>query len=119
MFGDPAQLQPVGPHIWTDQLFGPFQVAVLKETKRQSDIVFIQLLNRMRLGALTDEDWDLLHSRRISYEQLDQMDLQNGAVLFPTNAFRKEYNERELRKHPGEKFTYIAQVNDSFVFLWC
>ncbi len=114
MFGDPAQLQPVGPHIWIDRLFGLFQVAVLKESKRQSDPRFIDLLNRMRRDAMTDADWALLHTRMISSETLDGMDLEEGAVLFPTNVLRRRYNEQKLAKLPGQKYTFIAQVRRLF-----
>ncbi|OWA54846.1 hypothetical protein BV898_19239 [Hypsibius exemplaris] len=59
LLGDPAQLQAVGKHIWREDQFKMFQVVVLREVKRQSDTPFIELLNRMRLGNLTDADMQM------------------------------------------------------------
>ncbi|OQV24828.1 putative ATP-dependent DNA helicase PIF1 [Hypsibius exemplaris] len=86
---DPAQLQVVGKHIWRKDQFSIFQVVVLREVKRQSDTPFIELLNRMRLGNLTDADTQILATRFITREKLIELDMTRGAVLFP---FRKEKN---------------------------
>ena len=110
LFGDPAQLQPIGRHIWTNKHFLPFQVAVLRESKRQNEPHFIELLNRMRVNKLTDKDWEVLKSRVISLQQLEKMDLDNGRVLFPTNARRQNYNEGVLKKMPGDQVKFLANV---------
>ena len=114
LFGDPAQLQPIGRHIWTNKHFLPFQVAVLRESKRQNEPQFIGLLNRMRINQLTDEDWEVLRSRLITMQQLDEMNLDRGRVLFPTNANRQHYNESVLKRMPGKQHTFLAHVGLNF-----
>jgi PIF1-like helicase len=95
LLGDPAQLQPVGKHIWEPQTFGKFQVAVLRECKRQSDAEFIALLNRIRIGEMTWHDFNAtLRSRLLLPGQLQGLDMTNGAILYPRKAGKDDYNNQ-------------------------
>ena len=113
LLGDPAQLQPVGNHIWTPEQFSIFQVAVLRESKRQSDPEFIALLNRMRLGEISDDDWTALQGRVLKPGQLADLDLENGAILYPRRAGKDVYNLATLNNMPGELFTSFARDVDA------
>ncbi|OQV15443.1 putative ATP-dependent DNA helicase PIF1 [Hypsibius exemplaris] len=92
LLGDPAQLQAVGKHIWREDQFSIFQVVVLLEVKRQSVTPFIELLNRMRLGSLTDAGMQMLATRLITREKLIELDMTRGAVLFPFLKEKNAYN---------------------------
>jgi hypothetical protein len=74
VFGDLYQLQPVfgrpvftdmtkdGPiHLWKDF----FKMYELNENKRQSgDLIYAQLLNRIRTGEHTENDFELRYSNQ-------------------------------------------------------
>ncbi|OQV15448.1 hypothetical protein BV898_10323 [Hypsibius exemplaris] len=101
-----SQLQAVGKHIWREDQFSIFQVVVLREVKRQSDTPFIELLNRMRLGNLTDADMQMLATRLITREKLIELDMTRGAVLFP---FLKEKNAYNVKCSADSTYPTIGQ----------
>ncbi|OWA51139.1 putative ATP-dependent DNA helicase PIF1 [Hypsibius exemplaris] len=116
LLGDPVELQAVGKHIWREDQFSIFQVVVLREVKRQSDTPFIELLNRMRLGNLTDADMQMLAKRLITRERLIELDMTRGAVLFPFRKEKNAYNVEVLgRFHLSHYRAVDREANGDFV----
>ena len=78
-------------HIWRDY----FRIFELTEVMRQkSDIDFASLLNRVRVGSLSNEDIDVLKSRIISQE--DDRYPHDALHVFTTNSLVNEHNMRML-----------------------
>jgi ATP-dependent DNA helicase PIF1 len=84
-------LRDVPPHLFFN----------LTRVFRQADASFADLLNRMRLGKLTEEDARLLHSRVGAKLAIDK-----PPRLFPRNASAREVNMAELARLPGKARTY-------------
>eukprot|EP00818_Percolomonas_sp_WS_P000564 CAMPEP_0117438202 /NCGR_PEP_ID=MMETSP0759-20121206/1931_1 /TAXON_ID=63605 /ORGANISM="Percolomonas cosmopolitus, Strain WS" /LENGTH=932 /DNA_ID=CAMNT_0005229885 /DNA_START=190 /DNA_END=2985 /DNA_ORIENTATION=- len=114
IFGDFFQLPPVPTHktkevnfafeadCW-DPLFDK-HTFLLKTVWRQSDDKFIQILNELRLGHVTETTINLLRSRIGAY-----IECTNGVL--PTTLFsRREEVYNENKKHldslPGQKVEY-------------
>jgi PIF1-like helicase len=96
------------------QTFGKFQVAVLRECKRQSDLEFIALLNRMRIGEMTWHDFNgTLRSRLLLPGQLQDLDMTNGAILYPRKAGKDDYNQSILNSMEGRLWEYVAHDTDA------
>ena len=106
LLGDPAQLPPIGNHIWQQREFGIFTVLVLRESQRQKDVVFIDILNRMRRGQLTDEDFRLLHQHKISEAEALEMDQLRSLMLFPRNVERDSYNQKVMATLEGDAVAF-------------
>ena len=106
LLGDPAQLPPIGNHIWKQKDFGRFKVIVLRESQRQKDKVFVGILNRMRVGKLTHEDWLTLNTRMISEDDALNMDPALTLMLYPRNIDRDYYNQRVMDSMEGEWVVY-------------
>ena len=103
--GDLFQLPPVmGSRVYLEgqnmlakvmKLWKNFKLAELTEVMRQrGDTVFIDLLNNVRKGKLTESDIDILRSRIITENHLDYP--QHALHLFAENAPVLEHNEKKL-----------------------
>ena len=117
--GDLYQLQPVGqghvfqlpsdPYarlhgsIWKEN----FQLLELQQSMRQrGDVVFADLLMRLRKGQCTEEDLDLLQTRVISKQ--DQLYPADVLHVFKTNKEVDEHNSDHMLKLATEKFNIKA-----------
>jgi ATP-dependent DNA helicase PIF1 len=111
--GDFAQLRPIGRNvkycfestIWKQYLCS--NTHYLTENLRQNDIKFQNLLRRIRLGQVTEEDKQLLNSRLIVDEQEADInvDLSDGTkqiikatLLYPKKADVNRINHNELNR---------------------
>ena len=119
--GDFAQLPPV-KDIWvfkTDEWksmeFTPF---ILDKPYRYDNIDFFNMLSRIRVGTVTDEDYKILKARVRANHRLQELLLKissekAGEVIKPTMFYAKRcnvdiFNQRELDKLPGETVTFTA-----------
>jgi ATP-dependent DNA helicase PIF1 len=111
--GDFLQLPPVSKEddenyfcfksqIWRD---AGFKVYELTKVFRQKDVKFIETLNRVRLGQLTQEDIALLKSR----ETTQITERVFPVMLYPTNAEADYKNIQELYKIQGEIGSFLAK----------
>ncbi|XP_062577044.1 uncharacterized protein LOC134238944 [Saccostrea cucullata] len=103
--GDMLQLKPVcGSYIFQQTSMIPFdlwktlfKVKFLTQNFRQSeDSVYASLLNRARVGIITDEDIKLLNGRQ--KVNLQHEEWQSAVHLYPTRKQCEKYNENQLQK---------------------
>lgn len=105
LIGDFLQLPPVylenedvsDKYVFETAIFaeGNFKIFNLTDVKRQSDPVFISILNEMRFGRITDETIKLLAVEK---------HLKNPVWLVGTNREADTINLNELHKIEGEEF---------------
>ena len=113
--GDLYQLKPVGDflicldlkvgasslarNLWKE-LFTMYELVDIMRQK--DDLAFAQLLNRLRLNEMTEEDKQVLQTRVFDR---DTGDYPKDAVhLFARNFYVKKHNDNILSQLPGEKF---------------
>lgn len=85
---------------------GIFKTIILNDVYRQTDQVFIDILNRLRVGIVNDDDLDTLNSRVGAQN--------NGVIIAPTNKEVAAINNAHLAKLSGAQFTYTAMVSGVF-----
>ena len=121
--GDPLQLKPVkarfifaepscqkySPLYHMDPLWEKFQSIVLKTNHRQgSGTDWCQILNRARVGELTEEDKEILESRRMKHHP--NVNFETGWHVFYPNKEVKAYNMKKLRELPGSSIIIPAKM---------
>jgi ATP-dependent exoDNAse (exonuclease V) alpha subunit len=85
---------------------GIFKTIILNDVYRQTDQAFVDILNRIRVGIVNDDDLDMLNSR---------VGAQNGGVIIaPTNKEVTAINNAHLAKLSGAQFTYTAMTSGVF-----
>ena len=115
--GDLFQLPPVmGARVYHEgenmlakvlKLWQNFKLGELSEIMRQrGDTVFIDLLNNVRLGKLTDQDVAILQSRFITEDNPNYP--HNALHLFAENVLVLEHNEKKLNELNGQEFIINA-----------
>ena len=122
--GDTLQLKPVQarssfacpscpkfvPLYSSDSLWEKFKVIVLKTNHRQgSGTDWCQILNRARVGELTDEDKEILETRRIKHHP--HVDFGNAWHVFYPNKEVKAHNMKKLNELPGQIARIGAKTN--------
>jgi len=89
----------------------PLQIE-LKEIYRQSDKIFISLLNHLRDNSLMKEDIELLNRH---YKPSFQPDEKEGYIYITThNRKVDEINRQALKELPGKTYCFDAEVNGDF-----
>ena len=89
--------------IWTETI----QTMVgLKKIYRQKDERFMSLLNRMRYGAMTIDDVDLLKSRVV--KNWHSIDRQSATFLYTKKKDAATHNSSELQKLTTKSMTFTA-----------
>jgi len=84
----------------------------LEKIFRQSDDIFIQLLNNLRNNVTTHEDIALLNSY---YRLPDVIKNERDVITITTHNYRAdEINLNELRNLSGQSYFYDAQIDDDF-----
>lgn len=135
MIGDLAQLTPVvtpedeqllRPYYDTPYFFGSKALAQtdyvtiqLEQVYRQQDASFVDILNHIRHGQLTQEDISRLNSRSVpsilaSSHQAQEVSASSAIRLTTHNATAERYNEAQLAKLKSPAFTYKAEVTGTF-----
>lgn len=85
----------------------------LKHIFRQSDALFIDLLNKVRNNAMDDEAYALLNSR-LDPEVFESGKDDGYIALTSHNAKSREINMDRLEKLESELFTYRAEIKGDF-----
>jgi len=128
MIGDLAQLTPVvtpederllKPYYDTPYFFGSkalqqtdYVTIQLDHVYRQQDLSFVEILNQIRDGRLTQEALDKLNSRVMTTPLQGSGE---GFIRLTThNNIANFYNETELQRLPGRAFRYRAEVEGTF-----
>lgn len=84
----------------------------LKEIYRQSDQLFISLLNNLRDNSLTKEDIEVLNSH---YKPLFKPKKNDGYIYLTThNRKADEINRQSLKELPGKTYYYDAEIDGDF-----
>ena len=126
LLGDVLQLRPViGRYIFEeplceayhlphliDPLWQKFQVILLTKNHRQGeDFVYAEILNRIRTGAHTEEDCDILKNR---VRKETSPDLPYEALyIICTNDGVNRVNEGRLESLEGSQYEFVADVRRS------
>ena len=122
--GDLYQLKPVGDYLisldlkkgasslgrnlWKE-LFTIYELVDIMRQK--DDLAFAQLLNRLRLNEMTEEDKQKLQTRVVDRETGDYP--KDALHLFAQNCFVDQHNDTILNQLPGEKI--VIPCHDSVV----
>ena len=122
--GDLYQLKPVGDYLisldlkkgasslgrnlWKE-LFTMYELVDIMRQK--DDLAFAQLLNRLRLNEMTEEDKQKLQTRVVDRETGDYP--KDALHLFAQNYYVDKHNDTILSQLPGEK--YVISCHDSVV----
>ena len=119
---DLLQLPPVGgklifsqfsdkdsmKHLLGLQLLHLFKYAELAEVARQNDKLFIELLNKVRIGNI-DDDEENLRKARFTHES-DENYPKDALHMYAEDEPAMKRNEAVLNELPGE--LYIIEAND-------
>ena len=91
--------------IFKDQ---PIMPVSLTKVRRQSDLEFINALNRIRTGSDHRDSVALLN--RTCYRDKVRVEGGGGVTLVPTNRQAKQVNTKKLNSLSGPMTTYHAQI---------
>jgi hypothetical protein len=107
--GDFMQLETINAeNILDNKLIKNFEIIELKKNYRQeSDKVFQNLLNNLRIGELTDDDIKLLKSKKSTPAS------KNTVRMFCTNSKVTKYNIEKFDSLPGTPITFNAKFSGS------
>lgn len=83
----------------------------LKKIYRQSEQVFIDLLNRVRNNAVNQDDFEILNGR---YNPSFQPTDEKYVTLTTHNRKADVINESELNKLPGRAHSFLANIKGEF-----
>lgn len=127
MIGDLYQLPPVfqndwhllakfykGPYFFDSLIFREYPLLVFELTKvhRQNDPTFIEILNSIRNGSISE---DLLKKLNQHYQPKPGNDeLTDHVTLTTHNPLVKKINEERLEQLPGETHRFVAKVTGEF-----
>lgn len=128
MIGDLQQLTPVirpeeertlSQYYNTPYFFGSkalqqvsYVTIQLTHVYRQQDETFIRVLNHIRDGQPTSDDLTLLNQR---YKPSFIPKPEEGYIRLTThNRLADNYNDNELQKLPGKRYTFTAKVEGDF-----
>ena len=93
-------------NLWKE-LFTMYELVDIMRQK--DDLAFAQLLNRLRLNEMTEEDKQKLQTRVFDRDTGDYP--KDALHLFARNFFVKKHNDNILRQLPGEKFVIPCHDN--------
>ncbi|TKC10514.1 hypothetical protein FA048_10035 [Pedobacter polaris] len=127
MIGDLYQLPPVfqndwhllgkfynGPYFFDSLIFRAFPLLTFELTKvhRQSDPTFIEILNEIRNGSISDT---LLQKLNAHYQQNPNSgELADHVTLTTHNPLVKKINEERLANLAGDTHTFKAKITGDF-----
>jgi ATP-dependent exoDNAse (exonuclease V) alpha subunit len=90
----------------------PYVSIELKHIYRQSDTVFIDMLNKIRENQMDQQTLYLLNQRYI--RDFDPSDKEGYITLTTHNSQAQNINETKLNKLKNDAFTFSASINGDF-----
>ncbi|RJQ51639.1 MAG: WYL domain-containing protein [Actinobacteria bacterium] len=88
-----------------------FELVELEKVYRQTDELFLSLLNAVRNRSITDEEIDSVNARLARGDE----DIPDGAIhLTTTNAMARERNEAQLARLAGKTHSFEARLEGEF-----
>lgn len=128
LFGDLYQLSPVvqsreeelfhsyyeSPYFFSAKSFEDLGLEWIDLSKvfRQTDVAFLEILNRIRNGTVLDEDLARLNARL--REEIELESLDDYVFLTTTNDGASAINRHQLHRIPSKKYSFTAEVTGSF-----
>ena len=106
------RLYPNGSFFFQSNIFqdSHFHKIELQHIYRQKDEYFIQLLNGIRDGSITNSELNDINES-VSHK----VNMQEGKIILTTtNAQANKFNQDYLSKVPGEEFNFKAQAQGNF-----
>ena len=114
MFGDIAQLPPVGTTFFVTPLWrNHFKTLLLKDIVRQNDPHFINVLGNLRIGKVSNDILTTLQSRKANLNDIDPL---TTTVVVSRRKSRDELNEifvKQISSHDNPIHTYHAIDTDA------
>lgn len=95
--------------VW--QEYAKFETVKLTKIFRQSDPIFISLLNNIKNGQIAPFEIDNLNSKCLRYDQLTPED---GIMLCSTNKIAAEVNSFMVHKLPGDIVQLSGKIENEF-----
>lgn len=89
-----------------------FEFVEFTKIHRQSDEDFKEILNKIRIGNVDDDD--LMPINKRVYPNYEPRDKDFVLTLVTTNRLAGDINERKLREIPEPEFTYKAEITGEF-----
>ncbi len=127
LVGDLYQLPPVvtskekkafaelydSPYFFSAEVYDRLNIKIVEFEKiyRQKDSEFINILNRIRNGTVTDEDIDLINTR-CKEDYLKEKDF--FVYLTPYNEIARKINEEKLSSLKGKEYVFKAEIDGEF-----
>lgn len=84
----------------------------LKKVYRQSNNLFIQLLDKIRTKEILHEDINRINTRVFTDTELNKMEF--AITLTTTNGLADNVNSKKLAELNADTFTYTAEISDNF-----
>jgi len=127
LIGDLFQLPPIvggaeraiieksykGPYFFNSKIFKKAEIKAYELTKifRQSDEKFINLLNKIRISKIEDNDLTLINTR----VQDDNFKVPKGVILLsPKNSKVDDVNNKNLELINSPQFEFNAEIKGNF-----
>lgn len=127
LIGDLFQLPPIvgaaerqffekmykGPYFFNSKIFKKAEIKTYELTKifRQSDEKFINLLNKIRISKIEDDDLKLINAR----VQDDNFKVPKGVILLsPKNSKVDHENNKNLQLIDSPQFEFKAEIKGTF-----
>lgn len=98
-------------HCWIPERYSSFEIIKLTKIWRQTDPVFINLLNDIKNNKLTPFDLDRLNNRCYKDGILSPSD---GVMICSTNAIATEVNSLMIQRLENEEITFRGEVKGNF-----
>ena len=142
LVGDAFQLEPVvkadereilnrfypNPYFFSARVFSQIELVAIELTHvyRQSDPVFVGVLDRIRNNDISGKDLQLLNTRYITSLKESQPSESNvqcstlnaQSPMYITLATRRDQvdfiNEKKLNELPGDPFTFMGEIHGDF-----
>lgn len=90
---------------FNSKLFKNFQVINLTEVKRQNNLVFSSILNKMRVGEDIDKIAEYFKEKICDEKEIDTID---AIRLYGKNIECKNFNDKKFEELKGKPFTYTS-----------
>jgi len=84
----------------------------LQKVYRQKNEQFLEILNRIRSGSMTQEDLKCLNQRQL--KEKEAKTVKDTIVLTTHNYTARQINRDRMRELPGKSFRYKAEVEGNF-----